>query len=382
MFNFIKIAKEYIVFLTTGKKLTGTPADEQAFLDAIQNENEEKITALLDPEYAKKKALEEKYTYLLEQYPEFKVENGKLYYDKIPYAIPELLADTILNVFDEGADIDPYLKFWSWCALNPNVDSRKQLFNFIRKSGLQITYDGLLVCYRNVKNKQEGDLELTKFVSYSYSRVKRNKKSPKNYFVYRDEDGDLQCKTKEPCYGCEVYGNLQGLYENIEKFQTVFTDNHTGKFQIEIGKPVVMNRAECDPDPKSSCSRGLHLGGASFLKRGNFGSTPIMCLVNPMNAVAVPSYDNWKMRVCEYLPVAVVEYDDNGNIQPFEDVVIDLDYPKYSVEQLFKKADYAHDPEEFDILELAADEFVYETLVDTLKDEIANRVINCYDEEE
>lgn len=43
-----------------------------------------------------------------------------------------------------------------------------------------------------------------------------------------------------------------------------------------------------------------------------------MCLVNPAKVVAVPHKDDYgKLRTCEYLPIALVEYDNTGNVIPY-----------------------------------------------------------------
>ena len=43
-----------------------------------------------------------------------------------------------------------------------------------------------------------------------------------------------------------------------------------------------------------------------------------MCLVNPAKVVAVPHKDDYgKLRTCEYLPIALVDYDETGNVIPY-----------------------------------------------------------------
>lgn len=379
MFNFIKLGDQYTVFV--GDKIyEGTPEDQSAFIVDLHNENEDLVIKHLSPERyfesVKNKILES-----IAQFDEFSLENGYLFYKNIPYALPDLLVDKIVKAYDDHQsllqfvkDITPYTNFWGWCALNPNVHSRKQLFNFLDRAGIQITKDGMLVCYRNVNVKQEGDLELTEFVSQQYTRIKKWKKSPKDYIILRDSSGNLQCTTVVTNKDT-VYGNLQGLYDNIDRFESVFTDNYTGKFRIELNKPVVMDREKCDPDPDSDCSHGLHVGGASFLRSGDFGNKPIAVLVNPMNVVAVPAYNQWKMRVCEYMPFAIVEYDEDNNIRPIDTEVIEFDYSKYSIDELYSAIDYPHDPDHADgISAIAGDKNVYLNFVDNMRELIDKRV--------
>ena len=42
----------------------------------------------------------------------------------------------------------------------------------------------------------------------------------------------------------------------------------------------------------------------------NYGDVNVFVLVNPKNVIAVPKYDDTKMRVCAYLPVAVLKEDE------------------------------------------------------------------------
>lgn len=379
MFNFIKVGDKYTVFV--GDKIyEGTPEDQNAFVKDLLDEDEDLVVKHLSPERYFESVRNKILSYI-DQSDEFTLEGGYLFYKNIPYALPDLLVDKIVKAYDEHEfwssfieDITPYTNFWGWCALNPNVHSRKQLFNFLDRAGIQITKDGMLVCYRNVNVQQEGDLELTEFVSQQYTRIKKWKKSPKDYIILRDSSGNLQCTTIVTNKDT-VYGNLQGLYDNIDRFESVFTDNYTGKFRIELNKPVVMDREKCDPDPDSDCSHGLHVGGASFLSSGNFGNKPIAVLVNPMNVVAVPTYNQWKMRVCEYMPFAIVEYDESGSIKPIDTEVIEFDYSKYSIDELYSAIDYPHDPDHTDgISVIAGNKNVYLNFVDNMREMIDKRV--------
>lgn len=44
----------------------------------------------------------------------------------------------------------------------------------------------------------------------------------------------------------------------------------------------------------------------------------MVCLCNPAKVVSVPYQDDYgKLRTCEYLPIALAEYDDNGKVIPY-----------------------------------------------------------------
>lgn len=112
----------------------------------------------------------------------------------------------------------------------------------------------------------------------------------------------------------EVLGTLEQMFIKIknieEKRKSVYTDKHTGTMRIVLGEPVVMDRSDCDGDPRNHCSYGLHVGSTKYVEnfmgyKANENESPVLvCLVNPMNVVAVPEYDTSKMRVSEYYPIA------------------------------------------------------------------------------
>ena len=87
-----------------------------------------------------------------------------------------------------------------------------------------------------------------------------------------------------------------------------YKDKYSGTFDNSPGKTVKMPRNEVDPDPNSTCSRGLHVATSQYAAGQSGGSKLIVVKVNPRDVVAVPTdYDNQKMRVCEYY--VVKDYD-------------------------------------------------------------------------
>jgi len=93
-----------------------------------------------------------------------------------------------------------------------------------------------------------------------------------------------------------------------------------------------MDRKECDGDPKQDCSYGLHVGNKSFLGRGHFGGQGIVVLVNPSKVVAVPEYNKHKMRVCEYFPIGLAEYDEEGKLIEIDIDVFEYEYLSHDLE--------------------------------------------------
>ena len=107
---------------------------------------------------------------------------------------------------------------------------------------------------------------------------------------------------------------------------------------IVLGKPVKMDRKNCDSDPQVDCSVGLHLGSTGYVN--DYGSSVqggkgviLVCFISPANVVAVPTADCTKMRVSEYFPFAIATYED-GKIDVVEQAYYEDDYQQYELEEL------------------------------------------------
>lgn len=259
---------------------------------------------------------------------EFCVKDGSLYLYGINLSVPYDLAKRILeleiafrNAPNEEAKLEAKEKyvslgnFWKWCALCPNPESREDLYNFIKDKNIKINRNGHFFAYRRVVSVGP-DNSYVQFISNEFLHKKTQKKNPRNYYVYKvdgkyeihgyydaykdDEDDDCQR---------ELLGNLYELYQELPTLSQgqQFTDNRTRTFDIRIGKEVVLDPNKCDIDNRNPCSSGLHV---CVDKDHGCGDTPILVLVNPKNVIAVPKYDDTKMRVCAYLPVAVLKEDE------------------------------------------------------------------------
>ena len=232
-------------------------------------------------------------------------------------SMPLDLVDNILTAEEEGNthELDKYINFWKLVSLNPDARVRNNLFWFIRKWDVSITELGLLKCYRNVDIKHVNKLNITevKNVISMYYKCK--------YF-----DGI------NPYTVPYADTNLGEAYKvAVDEDETpVFTDHHSHTFTIKIGTPVRMPREEVDCDQEHSCSSGLHVGSKGWLKKCYFGAVGLEVLVDPSKVCAVPTIDDYgKMRVCEYFPTAIIDFDENGDVieNPY-DTYKDLEYLK------------------------------------------------------
>jgi len=246
--------------------------------------------------------------------------------------VPQDFVEAIINAEQAGDEdtLQTYLNFWTLVSLNPDSRVRNNIFWFIKKWDVKLTKGGLIVGYRNADFKKAGKygVELIQKITNDWIKIKGQKKSPKR-FTYsawdeNEEMPTLDAKLIKSDATIDSNNNLDALYDIVvnseEVDTTTFTDHHSHSFDIQIGKVVSMPRENTDGCQENTCSRGLHIGAPGWLKRCYYGDTGLVCLVNPANVVAIPHDDYYgKMRCCEYLPVAIAEYDEDG------DVIEDID---------------------------------------------------------
>ena len=92
-----------------------------------------------------------------------------------------------------------------------------------------------------------------------------------------------------------------GCFLGLKTVRSDFGSNYdSGKTKNIPGTIVSMNRWECDHNPNTHCSRGLHVRNDAY--EYGFGSrTVVIVKVNPVDVVSLPNdYKVDKMRVCKY----------------------------------------------------------------------------------
>lgn len=342
---------------------------------------EDDILLFVYPELAEKRRLEEAINYLVRT-GHFNVDKGAIYRENIPISLPELL---VKHYYDAYENVDTeYItaldNFWTLCALNPDPQARHDLFPFLQRFGMIITKKGYILLYRNVDVKKEGDVDLHNFVNTEYYRIKRIKKSPKTYWVV-EQDG-LHTSITENAYFNNNYegrivGTVEDLYDNPTWTQTIYTDRHTGKTEIKLKEPVSMPRSKCDPNPLNECSTGYHGASAQWLEKNYYGHQGMAILVNPMNVTAVPHRSSYgKMRFCEYYPMCLVDWDDEGKIITPDTVVFENDYTDYVQSELQKMLKEA-DVQEFKVnsFQFTGKEFsALSTSIEQVQLKVSNRI--------
>lgn len=179
------------------------------------------------------------------------VSGNRIFYDGDE--IHSALTDAILKFMGEGKDDwKPLVAFFEKMVINPNQDSVKQLWEWLRRGEFQICNDGDFIGYKKVRDDFLSDHAGAAIVD-----------------------------------GVWVEGRIPNKPGSI----------------IEMPRKDVMN------DPNNACAAGLHIGTLSFA-RSFSGSRLVTCKINPRNVVSVPSRENTKLRVHKY--VVVEEVGDDG----------------------------------------------------------------------
>lgn len=378
------------------KKLMMAPftkydVEQQRIVDRVEEERLAKIAhyEAKVAEYERKKSQAERYTQLID-HQDFEARNGSLYLKGVDLSIPNIVVEGFLDAMDKPGAFSALKNFWYWLALNPNEESRNDLFRFIEHNDVKITANGLLVLYRGIcsRNQESPNKALIEFVSTQYAKIKMAKKGPGNYAVYITADGYKIWKSAEE-KDADIVGNLKDLYNSLGSLQetgVAYTDAHTRTMDIKIGSVYSIAEEEVDRNNSIECSTGLHVGSKSF-GIGSFGDTKVMALVNPMKVRAVPAYDSQKMRVSEMFIVGVLELDDEGDYMDAEYDVVSMDdeYFNIGVEELEEMAKSVNIKELsahqlLPAVSMPALEFITETLVEkneekkSAKEQIQNRV--------
>lgn len=266
--------------------------------------------------------------------------------------IPQTMIDIIEDYNKNNYPLEPIINFWKLLMINPDKRVRNSIFDFIKNHDFSITDFGYLIAYKAVyrQNDTKDKLNLDEFVTNMFLKVKNNWKcSPNKYVVYKSLNDNVLGITKKRTINfwnlkeknLKIIGNLADLFNNIIKTKnntnqnaSKYTDMYSNTMTIELGVPVKVPRESCDADPQKSCSTGLHVGATKYVESyADENSVILVCLVNPMNIVAVPDNESSKMRVCEYYPFALATFN-NNKIEIIEQKYFEFDYRNYELTDL------------------------------------------------
>lgn len=324
----VKLVNDVLtIVLQDGNVLSKANATQADFIKArdAQNENDLlKIVSLEDALQKSRKKEQEiakiktviKGIEILKNTEDFVVKEDNTVYlkgsdgDVIERSLPQLLVEKFAAIVAENqlvagndSEYQALKKFWLKCCANPNAQSAEDLYDFLNNHQFKIDKHGNFYAYRRVVSKNGQNNTLVKFVSNTYTKVKSVwKKKPKDYFVYESDGSYSFSKDKHKGH----IGNLEDLYLDLPNMQKEqYTDAHTRSFDYKVGEIVSMPRDKGDDNNNVSCSKGFHAASKAY-DYSDFGDTPILLIINPMDVLAVPVGEVGKLRTCRWFFAAVL----------------------------------------------------------------------------
>lgn len=100
---------------------------------------------------------------------------------------------------------------------------------------------------------------------------------------------------------CGILITENGYIAGVKSVNMDWTSHHDNKTLHKIGTFVSYPREQCDSNPDSACSRGLHTGSIEYVKGMYNNGHKIITITNPRDVVCVPVCSSFqKMRACLY----------------------------------------------------------------------------------
>lgn len=167
----------------------------------------------------------------------------------------DALAKTVLDLFRSGQDVSNLVNFMERLIVNPDLNSRLQLYEFLNRHTLPITEDGFFLAYKGLRS-------------------------------------DFTSVHSGP-------GFVNGVYYN-------------GHLDNSPGNVLEMLRSEVTNNPDVACATGLH--GGAWRYASGFGQVVVEVKIDPADVVSVPKDSNFeKLRVSKYTVLRQVT-EQNANL--------------------------------------------------------------------
>lgn len=227
--------------------------------------------------------------------------------------LPKVLANYIVEATDNNMPTLPYIKAWMWFMKNPLFSKEKaKLFadyittTYVDKAQLKklidegYTYERAtaLSTYNDLSITKNGLLSTYKYVQINYKKY--NKATGEVEDRYESEfDEETGIRTVKLPSNAEDYTLLPPVMGTSgDAFYSGADLGHT----IRVGAVHELPRWDMvDCRDLTSCVKGLHLGGQSYIEGYGFGNTLLLnCFVNPMHIGAFTNRGGGAIRVKEY----------------------------------------------------------------------------------
>lgn len=280
---------------------------------------------------------------------DFEVHDNKLYFKGIKsIAIPSSIVAYFIELLENqkyatgsleiNTEYNSLKMFALKLLINPIPKSREHLLNFVKKFNVDLTASGNMILERNIVTLNKTNRAYVEFVSNQYLKVKGQKKSPKNYFIYEDLEtkelflnnfGD-ETKIKDHTQFMMV-ANLNDTYVSLnEKQEKTYTDNHTKTYDIKIGSIYKIREQDIELNKNGSCGGLLHCAAKNSYDYSAFGDQRVVVLVNPSFAARMDTGCSGKIGVEQMFILAALDKDEEvPNL-----IELDTEYDRLTMKDL------------------------------------------------
>ena len=324
--------------------------------EVIVNETEGKIEK-------EEKELVSHFLDIFDGVDDFEVVGDSVYFKGIKSVeIPSVIVARFIEILENGKSVygsimtemtDEYQSLKAFTAkllTSPREESIQQVLKFCRHNDMKISKKGNIIAYRRVREYTDvsmpDNLELVAFVKESIDKVKKWKKSPKNYEIYTSDDFEgydiiETSKIYQKSFqdrNHSIIGNLFDLYNNqsVLKPETtkLYSSQHDyGKYQFAIGDVYKADENDIDVDAGQCHSGGLHFASVNYNYTG-YGEIPVVVLINPAKTITIPLNELAKGRTTE-MKIACVNPNEHGvHIDEALIEQADEEYDEYTLEEL------------------------------------------------
>ena len=175
-------------------------------------------------------------------------------------------------------------------GIDLNCDDRGNIFAGKIEDDITLQPNEIKMIIDNCSN---GDISNVQAIRNMVKMKKKLRKQP-SYLIAKRLYDFIKCSSLEI--------NEKGNILAYKVIRDDYTDCHTGKMDNSVGKKVTMPRNKVDDDDERTCSSGLHVCSAGYIKHfGGHTTRLVQVEVKPKDFVSIPvDYNDSKARVCEY----------------------------------------------------------------------------------
>jgi len=345
-----KIGNNTIVVFNDGVSLSSKDENGDIYHELSHCKTEEEIIDLFTKiEIEIEKELKNKDFSILKRNSDFIVRGNDVYLNGVSLKMPDDVVANFIEILErqlvEGNSFqnsDAYLKlkdnynrlkyFWLKLATSP-VKDRDNVLLHCKNNDIKLSKSGNIISYRRVNKYEKFNSSLRDFIKESFIKVKKWKKSPKNYNVY-DDNGYVIVEIGKKHDNNNFLGVLSELEFEMHFSNALYTSHHNpGKYIFSIPGLYKMTDEIPNPDLSICSTHGLHSACVDF-DYSSFGSVPVVTLINPASAIHVPTSDSGKFRTSE-MYIACINPNSYG-VHIEEELIEEADkiYNKHTIEDL------------------------------------------------